>query len=208
MRSDKLSFFKILWIFTIGSILGYVGECLFYVVKYHNFVNKQGMIIGPFKPMYGLALIFGTILFKKLKANKKWQQLLYGAVFGAIFEFGVSFILEKIWNISMWDYSSFNLNIDGRVYLPYCAVWGLIGMIYYSYLFPLINYLYVKLYGKLFKIVSIILTIFIIFDSILTWMVFFRIGDYSKSNVVYNVVDFLFPPEKIDSRFSKVKVKD
>lgn len=207
MKKEKFGFLQAVWIFTIGSVLGYIGECAFYVLKYHSFVNKQGMIIGPFKPMYGLALLFATLIYKLLKANKKSIQFVYGIIFGALFEYFVSFILEKIWGIYMWDYSTYKLNINGRVYLPYCIIWGTIGLIYYSYVYPLFIKLYRKYNGKLLKTLSIILASFILIDSILTCVVFFRIGNKQSNNHVYKTIDIMFPQEKIDSRLSKVRLK-
>ena len=206
-EKDNINFYKATWLFFFGCLFGYIFECLFYVLKYGNFVNKQGLILGPFKPIYGLGVLFISLIFSKVKKPHIWKIFLYGLLFGTVFEYSVSFLLEKIWNIYIWDYSNFRFNINGRIYLPYCIGWGLISLVWYYYLYPLFNkfYNYLKKKIKIFDIVTVLLFIFFIIDGILTFGIYFRIENSEKDNTVYKVLDNMFPKEVIDSRFSKVR---
>lgn len=206
MDNKKMNFSKVIWLFFIGCIFGYILECSFHVIKYGFFVNKQGLIIGPFKPIYGMGLFLIPIIFHSLKIEKKPYIFLFGILFGTVFEYLSSFLLEKIWHIYIWDYSTFKFNINGRIYLPYCFVWGLICLLWYGYGYPIFLKIYDKFSAKkFFKTITIILGAFMIVDSILTWVVLFRMDHPESNNAVYRIVDKAFPEKKIKSRFSKVR---
>ena len=48
---------KIFWIFVIGSLLGYIYEIIITYFKLGHFENRQGLIYGPFIPVYGIYII-------------------------------------------------------------------------------------------------------------------------------------------------------
>ena len=45
-------FSKIFIIFMIGSIIGYIVEMIVALVQNGHFESRQGLIYGPFKPVY------------------------------------------------------------------------------------------------------------------------------------------------------------
>ena len=205
MQEKKIDIYKIIWLFVIGCLLGYILETVFYVVKYGNFVNKQGLIIGPFKPIYGTGMVMVSLLFSKLNLNKKWKIFLVGMILGTIFEYLCRYFLEVIWGLYIWDYSSFNYNINGRIYLPYCLVWGIISVMWYCYLYPLYLSVYDKLKLYKIKIITLIVGIFMLLDVSLTFLIYFRIQHSENNCKIYQIVDKLFPKEEVKSKFSKVR---
>lgn len=205
MLNKKLNIYKVIWLFLIGCVLGYILESVFYIIKYGNFVNKQGLIIGPFKPIYGTGVVLASLLFSGFKLQKKWQIFIVGAVLGTFFEYLCSYLLETIWGLYIWDYSSFNFNINGRIYLPYCLVWGLVSVVWYSYIYPLFLKFYDKIKLDKFRIITILIGVFFIIDLSLTFLIYFRIKDSNNDCVIYQVVDKIFPEEEINSKFSKVR---
>lgn len=205
MLNKKLNIYKVIWLFLIGCVLGYILESIFYIIKYGNFVNKQGLIIGPFKPIYGTGVVLASLLFSGFKLQKKWQIFIVGTVLGTFFEYLCSYLLETIWGLYIWDYSSFNFNINGRIYLPYCLVWGLVSVVWYSYIYPLFLKFYDKIKLDKFRIITILIGVFFIIDLSLTFLIYFRIKDSNNDCVIYQVVDKIFPEEEINSKFSKVR---
>lgn len=205
MSDKKLNIYKAIWLFLIGCLLGYALETVFYYLKYGNYVNKQGLIIGPFKPIYGTGTVLISFVFSQFKTEKKWQIFVIGTILGTIFEYLCSYFLEVIWGFYIWDYSTFNFNINGRIYLPYCLIWGLISVGWYSYAYPLFLKIYNKFNSKKFRIITGIIGIFFIIDLALTGLVYFRIKDSENNNKIYQIVDKLFPKEEVASKFSKVR---
>lgn len=208
-KSKKLNIYKIIWLFIIGCFIGYIFESVFYVIKYGTFVNKQGLVIGPFKPVYGGAVLIITFLFTTLKNDKKWFIFLVGMLAGTLFEYYCSWSLEKFWGFYIWDYSSFKWNINGRVYLPYCLIWGAISLIWQCYCYPIFNKIYYKLESKKFKIISWVVGVFIVIDLLLTCAVYLRRKFSEVDNDFFKIVDKMFPEEEWDAKFSKVrKIKE
>lgn len=196
-----------IFLFCSGALAGYVFETVFYILKYGNFVNKQGLIIGPFKPIYGFGVVLITIIFNKLNVKKWWQAFLLGALIGSLFEYLCSYLLEAIWGIYIWDYSNFNFNINGRIYLPYAIIWGLLCMMWYTFLYPKFYKLAIKFDGKVSNIVAILLTIFLVIDFLLTGAVYLRISNSNSDKTFYKLVDKMFPKDKVNKKFSKVRLK-
>lgn len=205
MADKKLNIYKAIWLFLIGCFLGYVLETVFYCLKYGEFVNKQGLIIGPFKPIYGTGTVLISFVFSQFKTEKKWQIFVIGTILGTIFEYLCSYFLEVIWGLYIWDYSTFNFNINGRIYLPYCLVWGLISVCWCRYLYPLFLKLYSKLKLDKIKVVTLLIGIFMVANVSLTFLIYFRMKDSDSNCKIYQVVDKLFPKEEVKSKFSKVR---
>lgn len=57
--------FKVFILFMIGSILGYIVEMIVGLVQNGHFVSRQGLIYGPFTPVYGIGIIVYIIYFSK-----------------------------------------------------------------------------------------------------------------------------------------------
>lgn len=205
MKKSKLNIYKVIWLFLIGCILGYIFETVFFVLKYGHYINKQGLIIGPFKPIYGSAVIIISFIFSNLKNDKKWHIFIVGVLAGTIFEYLCSWLLEVMWGFYIWDYSSYNWNINGSIYLPYCLIWGVISVLWYCYCYPIFNKIYEKLENTRFKIISWVVGIFLIIDLILTGCVYLRKKYSDLNNQFFSIVDKLFPEKEVNSKFPKVR---
>ena len=49
-----IGFYKLFWVFFIGCFVGVVIEVLFCIfVTEHRYESRQGLIYGPFNPVYG-----------------------------------------------------------------------------------------------------------------------------------------------------------
>lgn len=79
-----------------------------------------------------MAIVGGTCfvcickLSKKMKQSFMWKKCLAGTGVITGIEFVCGLIVNKKYNLNVWDYSSVPLNIMGQVCLPYCALWFLL----------------------------------------------------------------------------------
>ncbi len=206
MKEKKLSFLEIIWIYTIGCVLGYVIETMFYLIKYHNYVNKQGLIIGPFKPIYGIGAIILSITYYMIKKKSNIKIFILGVLLGSIFEYLASLVLEYIFNSYIWDYSSFSFNINGRVYLPYMILWGILSIIWVKMIYiPFKNFFDKTISKTIVKALSIFLAVFILFDTTITGIVLFRQGHRQQTNKIFRIIDNIYSEEKIIKKFPKFR---
>ena len=61
----------IFWIFVIGSILGYIYEMIVVLFKKGYFESRQGLIYGPFTPVYGIGGIIYYLILNMIDSKNK-----------------------------------------------------------------------------------------------------------------------------------------
>lgn len=161
----KINFQQIIYYFTIFSIIGLIIETAYCYITSGEIESRKGLIIGPFCPIYGLGA--GAIIAAFENTNKNAKELfIHGFLFGSIIEYTISFALEAIYGMRFWDYSYLKYNLNGRISLIYSIFWGILTAILIKYISPKINKIINKIPKK--KIISSILLIFFILDSICT----------------------------------------
>ena len=139
MKKNKLNEInKIFLIFMIGSIIGYIVEMIVALVQEGHLESRQGVIYGPFTPIYGVGIVIYYLAFQKIKTRDKKKIFLISMLLGGTVEYLFSFLQEKIFGTVSWDYSNWILNINGRTTLIHCTYWGLAGLLYIWLIEPLI----------------------------------------------------------------------
>lgn len=209
-KKEKTKVSELVWLFVIGCLVGFVLETLWHFFKNGEWINKQGLLYGPFKPIYGFGLIFVVLIMNNYREKKFWQKFIIGVILGSAFEYFGSIFQEYIFGTSTWNYSHFNFNIGGRIYLPYCLAWGVIAVFCVDVIYPLFKKLINKVNKKIYKITTIIVAIFMIINVSLTALASIRYSDRANNNAatntVFKVIDELYPDEYMQVKFPKMKV--
>ena len=91
-----------------------------------------------------------------------------GFIIGSVIEYVISLIGEWIFNIKWWDYSDMPFNINGRICIWFSIFWGLLAIYLMTHINPKVDRLIDKIPKKILKNTTIILTIFIFLDFLLT----------------------------------------
>ena len=65
-------------------------------------------------------------LSKKMKKSVMWKKCLAGTGVITAIEFVSGLIVNKKYNLDVWDYSALPLNVMGQICLPYCGLWFLL----------------------------------------------------------------------------------
>ena len=129
--------------FVVFSFLGWVYETIFCTVRKHHWQNR-GFLFGPVCPIYGSCVVLGDLLFRmisrrlgvEMAATPLWEVFLAATLGSAVIEFLTSYILEKRFHATWWDYSHLPLNIQGRISLPTSLGFGAGGTIIFRYILP------------------------------------------------------------------------
>ena len=178
--------------------------------KNGEWINKQGLLYGPFKPIYGFGLIFIVLVMNNYRTKKFYQKFIIGVILGSAFEYFGSLFQEYVFGTSTWNYSHFNLNIGGRIYLPYCLAWGLIAVFCVDFLYPLFKKLIKKVNIRFYQVTTIIVGVFMVINISLTALASIRYSDRinneEKTNAVFEVIDEWYPDEYMQVKFPKMKV--
>lgn len=128
-------FLVFIFIFFIGSSLGYVLELFFRRIVGGKWVNP-GFLIGPYLPIYGFGLCILTgiyMIFSKLTVNHVLIILLMGICM-TIIEFIGGLFFMKAGSVKLWDYSDMKWNYKGIICPQFSLIWTLLGAIYYYFL--------------------------------------------------------------------------
>ena len=211
MNNKKLKdeIILLFWLFIIGSIAGFIYEVTIVFFQKGHFELRQGLIYGPFIPVYGIGAMCYYIVLSKIKIKNKVQIFLITMILGGITEYLCSFIQEKAFGTISWDYSYLPFNINGRTSLLHCIYWGIGGVLYITYIEPLLNKMIDKTNMKAFDLITIILSIFIVFDISISWMAADRQterkNDIEPQNHLDLFLDKNYPDEYMNRIFNNKK---
>ena len=209
-KSSKFNeIFKVFIIFMIGSILGYVVEMIVALVQNGHFVSRQGLLYGPFTPVYGIGILVYYIFLRIVKNRDKKIVFISSMILGGITEYLCSYIQEKAFGTVSWDYSNWLFNIDGRTTLIHCTYWGFAGLLYASYIEPLIPKIEEVVRNHKVKIMATSVAIFMVFNVAISSMAAIRQKERQENIAANSKIDvFLdntYPDEYMDEVFENQK---
>lgn len=185
----EISLWRILAYFVFYSVAGYIIETIFGVVRTGYLESRQSFLYGPFCAVYGLGACILIIFLQFFKKNG-YTLFLGGILIGSVTEYFVSLIGEWLFNTKWWDYSSFPLNINGRICLLYSLFWGILALILLKYVNPKIDkffeYLKKKINVKILKTVLLTTIIVMAIDYIVSC---FAIAAFLSRTIVNNNIE-------------------
>lgn len=197
-------------IFMIGSIIGYIVEMIVCLVQKGYFESRQGLLYGPFTPVYGIGIIIYYIVFKLIKTRNKKKVFFITMLIGGLVEYLLSFLQEKIFGTVSWDYSNWIFNINGRTTLIHCTYWGIAGILYTIYLEPLIPKFERLLEKNSVKIITLCIAFLMFFNISLSTIAGIRQKERAKgipANTRFEIfLDKRYPDSYMDKIFANKKL--
>ena len=182
-------FAKIFIFFVIGCIIGTYYEEALNFAKFGNYSDRQGLLYGPFSPIYGIGVaIFVVFLGKHNESRSLWKTLLYASIIGGVTEFMTSWIAETFFEVEFWDYSGYFLNILGRTTIPFMIGWGIGGTILMKVIYPFVSKWVEKIPYKIAQPIYIFMVIFITIDMIITYSAFGRMELRNQGKPPYTIL--------------------
>lgn len=168
-QSWQKNLIKAFWVFFIASIIGCIIETIVCLVQKGHFEVRQGLIYGPFIPVYGAGAVLYYFTITKIKGAGK--VFLASALLGGIIEYFFSYFQEKLFGTVSWDYSNLWFNINGRTSLLHCLYWGTGGVLFTKLIYPYVNQLIDNLNNKIaFQYMSGVLIVFMFFNICISYV--------------------------------------
>lgn len=199
----------IFWILFLGSIIGYIFEISYFFLKNGYFESRQGLIYGPFIPIYGVGAVLYYLVIENIGTRNKLIIFCITAMLGGITEYVFSFLQEKLFGSVSWDYSDLTFNLNGRTSLLHCTYWGAAGIFYITCLEPMVEKLKLILDIKALNIMTVILLIFMIFNVLISWLAASRQLERKNNILPKNELDvFLdrfYPDEVLNKVYNNKK---
>lgn len=200
----SVSYSDVFWLFLTGSVIGFVLEGLWHIVKTGTWENHTATVWGPFCIIYGVA---GAILYTLYRAlsNKHLlvQFIIYSAVGSAVEYFG-SLFQELCFGTVSWDYSDHFLNINGRVSLQMTLLWGALGISFAVLVFPYVDKILHKMKGKNWRIATAAMTAFMTVNLVFTACTVWRWGERQQSVPAVNSFEQFMDDEYDDTTMSYI----
>ena len=130
---------RLAFLFLLGSLLGFLMESLQSWLDLGYVENRQGLLYGPFTPIYGLGALLFAFLFPLLRHCPVGVVFLLTGAVGAVFEYLCSLVQETAFGTLSWDYSNIGLDWDGRTNLILALCWGGLGVFFVRFFYPLLT---------------------------------------------------------------------
>lgn len=173
--------------FIIYSFLGYLCEVI-YVSVSKRALSDRGFLYGPVCPIYGYGAIIILISLRYFYENNMWYLVfILGVIITSIVEYFTSYLLEKLFNIRLWDYSTYKYNINGRVCLKNSFLFGVMALIVFYVTQPIIDNILLNIqYGYLEKTLFWCLLVVYIIDTIVS-----IVNHINLSKIIYSIDSFI-----------------
>lgn len=201
--AKDLSFYKLVWCFIIGSIIGTLYEEILTFLKYGVWENRSSVIIGPFNPLYGVGFIIALVLFNEV--NNPAKLLLFASLFGGAFEYTFSWAQEFFTGSISWNYKDLPLNINGRTTVLYSLFWGLYIFGAIKLLYPFLSKWIERIPYSPGVIITRILIVFLSINMLVSYSMLIRQGARAKGIEPYTPLgeyyDRVFTDEYIADLF-------
>lgn len=192
-----------LWLFVGGSVIGFILEGLWHILRVGTWESHTATVWGPFCLIYGIATALLYTLSSKIgQRSLPVQFLIYGAM-GSAIEYLGSLFQEKIFGFSSWDYSDHFLNIGGRVSLWMTILWGALGVLFAQFIFPFFEKVLHKMKGKVWDIAVVSVTVFMSANLIFTAMTVMRWSERQEGLPASNVWE-----EYADEKYNNERMQE
>lgn len=160
------SFWAMLLLFTVYSMIGWTAETLLCSVAVGKFVNR-GFLSGPFCPIYGFGGLLISAALGPVQDNLP-VLFLSAVVLTSALEYLTGFALETLFHAKYWDYSTRRCNLQGRVCLGNALAFGLGGVLTLRVLQPVLLMLIGLIPPLLQAVAGCVLLAYFLLDTVFT----------------------------------------
>lgn len=197
-----INFYKLFWIFLIGSFMGVIVEIAFCYATMHKIESRSGLIYGPFNLVYGFGALAVAAGLHWMRNKRDLWVFLGGVLIGSVVEYVSSLTQEVMIGTISWDYSYLPFSVAGRINLFYSLFWGILAILWVKFLYPLISLLIMKIPNRAGKPLTFVLLAFMIFNTIMSSLAVYRWnervkGEDDSTNVVWEYFDTHYPNDRM-----------
>lgn len=114
-------------LFVYFAFIGWVWEVFYTKFMFGRWVNA-GFLQGPWVPVYGFGGILAVMAVSSFVDNP-WLVFVVSATIATVLEYITHWLLEKIWGLSLWDYTEMPYDLDGRICLPASLMFGFLALL-------------------------------------------------------------------------------
>ncbi len=210
--AEGSGFYKLAWLFLIGSFFGDLVETVFCRFAMGWWMSRSSVVYGPFSIVWGIACALLTALMYRYRDRSDRYLFFYGTVVGGTYEYVCSVVTEIVFGTVFWDYSKIPFNLGGRVNLLYCFFWGIVAVLWLKGIYPFLSKWIEKIPKKVGPALTWILIVLMAVNMLISALALER---YSKrqrgveaDNSIEMMLDEHFPDERMMKIYPKAKIVD
>ena len=201
--SQGLGFYKLFWIFLVGSVLGVVVETLWCLLSRHHYENRTRLLYGPFSPVYGIGAVALAVGLYPVRGARDGVILIAGALIGSVVEYVCSWVQEKGFGSTSWDYSRLPFNLHGRINLLYALFWGILAIIWVKEFYPRFAAALLWLPNDIGIPLTWVLLVLLAIDCVLSALAVARWKGRIMGRAAANSVEYFLDQHYSDARMKK-----
>ena len=190
-------------IFYVGSLMGCLLEEVWCMLTKHKFEIRGSMVYEPLIPIYGLAALLIALIANRVGYNL-WKVFILGSIISALIEYLSSYFQEKIFHTKAWDYSSYPLNLNGRINLPYTLGFGFFAVLFVKQLKLMAEFVINHCNLDILYMVNILLLIVFIMDSVISIMALYRQKKRREGYTAKNKLEVFLDNRYNDKRLNRI----
>lgn len=199
-----ICFNKLVWIFLISCIVGFIVETAWCYLRHGYIESRQSLVYGPLSVAYGMGGVILSLALYKLRQEKTYKIFAVSFLVGTVTEYICSLGQEIVFGSVAWDYSNRFLNINGRVCLLYSCFWGILGVIWIKVIYPIMSAGVEKIPLKAGKILTWAFIIFFIFDCFMSASAGLRMNERAEGIAASNSFEVYLDSHFNDDRMHEI----
>lgn len=127
------------FMFMLSAFVGWIYEVVVGFIIYGKY-SDRGVLHLPMCAIYGFGMLVLWIVFRNVRGVIK---IFVGSVIiTTVVELIASYLLEKVFDLELWNYSHWPLNYEGRISAVSSAVFGLLAVLFLKGIYPLTMKIY------------------------------------------------------------------
>lgn len=111
--------------FTLYSFAGWVYETVCESIFAGRLILNRGFLHLPVCPIYGVGAFIAIWIMHRFGRLNKLQVFISGTVITTVVEYTAALIIEALLHKTLWDYSKWICNFQGRISLISSLIFGL-----------------------------------------------------------------------------------
>lgn len=206
--TGHMNLYKLALVFIIGSFAGVMIELLWCLLRHGYIESRNGVVWGPFSPLYGLGAAALSLALYRYRNRGPWLSFLGGFVIGSVVEYACSWFQETAFGSRSWDYSNMPFNINGRICLLYSLFWGILGVFWIKDIYPRMSKWILKLPDRPGRLLTWALTIFMVVNCLVSGLAVLRWSERLQGHAADNAyevfMDAHFPDERMSGIYANM----
>lgn len=206
----QLSYPLLFWLFIAGSLMGFVMEGLFHLIRKGTWAFRVGTLWGPFCVIYGAGAVAMYLVALAVQRKKPLTQFAVFALTGSAVEFLAGVFQMIFFGTQSWNYSSHALNLGGLISPKMTLLWGMAGMALMYIVLPVLLHSFTRLKLERRMVLCRVMTAYMCVNLLMTSIALMRWQERVStaapaSNAVEAWMDQRWPDERMRERFPNME---